>query len=192
VPKSSDSIRQTSETDLVRRAVGGEAQAFAELYDRYADRVYAFLRRRTPNEQLAEDLTSETFLRAWDHLDSFRPGRAPFGAWLFRVARNLMIDHSRKRKAETSIEVVLLPDDDSPSVEAAVAQRFEWDRLERAMENLTVLQREVLTLRFIEGLETAEVAQVLDRRPGAIRALQMRGLQTLADSLTGAGEDDDD
>jgi len=184
---------ELSEKDLVHRAVAGEAESFAALYDRYAERIFRFLRRRTPDQALAEDLTSEVFLRAWDHLDSYRPSRAPFGAWLFRIARNLAIDHSRKRGPDASIETLAPePAERTPGPELEAAASLESRRLQEALAELTQSQQEVLSLRFIERLSTAEVAAALGKKAGAVRALQMRGLQALGEILrTDDGVDDD-
>lgn len=183
----------TLENELIHRAVAGEAEAFAALYDRYVDRIFRFLRRRTMDQPLAEDLTSEVFLRAWDHLDGYRPGRAPFGAWLFKIARNLAIDASRKRRPDASIDAMAFePIEDLPGPEMTAAASLDARQVRQALSELTPLQRDVLSLRFIEGLSTAEVAAALGKRQGAIRALQMRGLQALAEQIgVPDGVDDD-
>jgi RNA polymerase sigma-70 factor (ECF subfamily) len=193
VAHQSDRPPEPSEKDLTHRAQAGEAEAFGALYDRYAERIFRFLRRRTTDQALAEDLTSEVFLRAWDHLDGFDPNRAPFGAWLFRIARNLAIDLSRKRGPDTSIETLSPePAELSPGPEMAAAARLDSLRLYEALADLTPPQQEVLSLRYIEGLSTAEVAAALGKRAGAVRALQMRGLRALGEGLTTINGVDDD
>lgn len=185
--ESADTFPRSHEQDLIRRAVQGEANAFAGLYDHYVDRIYRFLKYRAPDDDTAEDLTSEVFLRAWDHLDGFDPGGAPFGAWLFRIARNLAIDHSRTRRAQVRLEDVPHQErEPAPSVEDRVAQRLDQEQFLGLLGELTEGQRQVLHLKFVEGLETNDVAQVMGRRPGAIRALQMRALQALETVLAQA------
>lgn len=187
VTESADRLTRSQEQVLIRRAVKGEADAFTALYDHYVDRIYRFLKYRAPDDDTAEDLTSEVFLRAWDHLDGFDPGGAPFGAWLFRIARNLAIDHSRMRKPQVSLEDVPHREQEpAPPVEDRVAQRLDQEQFLMLLGELTEGQREVLHLKFVEGLETAEVARVMGKRPGAVRALQMRALQSLQAVLTAA------
>lgn len=173
-----------AEEKLVRRAVQGDPDAFGRLYDRHVDRVFRFVLYRVNDEPTAEDLTSEIFMKAWDALDGYRPGGAPFGAWLFRIARNTVIDHHRTKKEQVELEKVapILEDPDA-SPQADVSSALELERLQSALAQLTEAQQEVLTLKFIEGLSTREVSQVLGKRQGAVRALQMRGLHALADLL---------
>lgn len=175
---------QREEQQLVRRAVAGEREAFGSLYELYADRIYRFVYYRVKAKAPAEDLTSDVFIKAWDALDGFEPEGAPFGAWLFRIARNTVIDYHRTKKEQVDLEKVApmleAPDADP---QAEVFGDLELDRLQQAMSQLTDAQQEVLTLKFIEGLSTREVGQILDKRQGAVRALQMRGLHALADEL---------
>lgn len=193
VTESADRLTRSQEQELIRRAVQGGADAFAALYDHYVDRIYRFLKYRAPDDDTAEDLTSEVFLRAWDHLDGFDPGGAPFGAWLFRIARNLAIDHSRTRKPQVALDDIPHRErDPAPPIEDRVAQRLEQEQFLELLGELTEGQREVLYLKFVEGLGTKEVGRVMGKRPGAVRALQMRALQSLQEVLEQAGGGDDE
>ncbi|HXV41808.1 MAG TPA: sigma-70 family RNA polymerase sigma factor [Anaerolineae bacterium] len=173
--------RPLSELELIQRAVSGDPAAFAALYDVYVEQIYRFIFFRVSNEQTAEDLTSQVFLKAWDNLGSYQIRGLPFRAWLFRIARNSIIDYYRTYKETTPLEpAALTQPDPSAEVDEVVDQRLQAEALRLALQRLTEDQRQVLTLRFIEGLSTEEVAQVMGKRQGAIRALQMRGLQALA------------
>lgn len=175
---------ELSEDQLVQRAVEGDPKAFGRLYDRYVDRIFRFVVYRVNDEPTAEDLTSEVFMKAWDALDDYEPSGAPFGAWLFRIARNAVIDHHRTQKEQIELEKVApILEDPQADPQGDVHGELELDRLKAAMSQLTEAQQEVLTLKFIEGLSTREAAQVLGKRQGAVRALQMRGLHALADVL---------
>ncbi len=182
-----------NEVRTIQRAVAGDPQAFAQLYDAYVDRVYRFIFFRIGNEQSAEDLTSQVFLKAWEHLGQYEVRGISFGPWLFRIARNLVIDHYRTRKDHDPLEgedEVNASSDLPPgmSVEGAIAAQLEADHLRSAMEELTEDQRTVLTLKFIEGFSTAEIAEIMGKRQGAIRALQLRGLQALAEIIEAQDE----
>lgn len=172
------------EVQLIQKAVSGDANAFAGLYDAYVDETYRFIFYRVSDEQTAEDLTSQVFLKAWDNLPGYEIRGLPFRAWLFQIARNTVIDHYRTHKETVPLEPdVLTKPDPAANVTREVEKRLEGEWLRAMLEHLTDDQREVLTLKFIHGLSTKEVAAFMGKRQGAIRALQMRGLQTLADMI---------
>jgi len=176
------------ETQWVQLAIQGNADAFAKLYDSYIDRLYRFIYFRVGNEQMAEDLSSQVFLKAWENLGRYEMRGLSFGAWLFRIARNLVIDHYRTRKDHASLEEDGSNSDPALMVDGSMDARFEAEWLRSAMKQLTDDQRTVLTLKFIEGLDTAEIAEIMGKRQGAVRALQLRGLQALAEILEAQDE----
>ena len=173
-----------NERQLVLRAQDGDAEAFGHLYDAYMERIYRFIYFRVDDQQTAEDITSQVFLKAWSNLHRFRFSRTPYLAWLYTIAHNTVIDHYRTRKPTTALEDVQLSQPDySEAVENKIDLAVEMKSIKAAMYNLTSDQQQVLTLRFIDGMSNTEIAQHLGKREGAIRALQMRGLQALAKQL---------
>ncbi|HET9591023.1 MAG TPA: sigma-70 family RNA polymerase sigma factor [Anaerolineales bacterium] len=173
-----------NERQLVLQAQAGSAEAFGQLYDAYMERIYRFIYFRVEDQQTAEDITSQVFLRAWNNLDRFRLGRTPYLAWLYTIAHNAVIDHYRTRKATTALEDVRLSQPDyAEAVENNIDFAVEMSSIKSAMRTLTDDQQQVLTLKFIEGLSNTEIARHLGKREGAIRALQMRGLRALAKLL---------
>jgi RNA polymerase sigma-70 factor (ECF subfamily) len=183
-------IALTPEIQLIQKATAGDADAFARLYDTYVDEVYRFVYYRVSDEDTAEDLTSQIFFKAWDNLHRYQVRGSPFKAWLFQIARNLVIDYYRTRKEVLPLEPhALLEPDPAANVSEKVEQRLEAERLRNLLQGLTDDQREVLTLKYINGLSTKEIAKVMKKGQGAIRALQMRGLQALADMV---GTDDEE
>ncbi len=178
MPNSKQLLR---EDQIVSEAINGEQQAFAVLYDAYADSIFRFIYIRVEDQQTAEDITSGVFLRAWEKLGKYQQRGLPFRAWLFRIARNAVIDHYRTRKEVAPLEAAInTTDNGGHSVSEGVALKLEAEKILNLMHHLTEDQRNVLTLKLVHGLETEEVAKVLGKRQGAVRALQMRGLQTLA------------
>lgn len=166
---------------MIKAAARGDEQAFAALYNSYVDDIFRFIYLRVEDQQTAEDICSGVFLRAWEKLGSYQVRGVPFRAWLFRIARNAVIDHYRTRKNNTSLDAVVNAHDESKlSISQEVGLRLESDRVLRNMQRLTEDQRNVLTLKLVNGLTTKEIAKVMGKRSGAIRALQMRGLQALA------------
>lgn len=168
---------------LVARSVAGNARAFGKLYDEYADRVYAFVRGRVGSAEDAEDLTASVFLKAWEAIGGYDDRGLPFGAWLFRIARNAVID-SYRRSARTpeyaSTDDALDTVDETAAVDETVFVRLEVEEIREAMESLTEEQRSVLMLRFIWGFDLQDSAQALGKTGGAIKALQHRAVRSLA------------
>ena len=172
------------EAPLVHRAKSGDSEAFAQLYDAYIARVYRYVYFRVADDDAAEDLTSQVFLKAWSNLDRFSFSRTPYLAWLYTIAHNAVIDHYRTRKVTAALDDVQLSQQDHAEVvENEIDLTNEMKTIKEALQLLTDDQQKVLTLKFIEGMSNNEIARHLGKREGAIRALQMRGLQALAKQL---------
>ena len=173
-----------NERQLVLQAQDGNSEAFGQLYDAYMERIYRFVYFRVEDQQTAEDITSQVFLKAWSNLDRFSFSRTPYLAWLYTIAHNAVIDHYRTRKVTTALDDVQLSQPDhSETVENDIDLTAEMQSVKSALQALTDDQQKVLTLKFIEGMSNNEIAHQLGKREGAIRALQMRGLQALAKQL---------
>jgi RNA polymerase sigma-70 factor (ECF subfamily) len=173
-----------NERQLVLQAQGGNSEAFGQLYDAYMERIYRFVYFRVEDQQTAEDITSQVFLKAWGNLDRFSFNRTPYLAWLYTIAHNAVIDHYRTRKVTAALDDVQLSQQDHAEVvEHGIDLSAEMKVVKEALQGLTDDQQKVLTLKFIEGMTNHEIARHLGKREGAIRALQMRGLQALAKQL---------
>jgi RNA polymerase sigma-70 factor (ECF subfamily) len=175
---------------LVDRAVASrDADAFGELYDRFVDRVYRYLYFRTGNHPEAEDLTEQVFMKAWEAIGRYRWQGRPFLAWLYRLAHNAHIDHVRSQKPSTSLNNDDRPIEvPSPAAESDLARRLDAEVLARALAQLTVEQQQVIVMKFMDGCDNEQIAQAMDKREGAIRALQMRALMSLRRVLESQGE----
>ncbi len=177
------------ERDLVHRAQEGDRDAFARLYEGYFDRVFRYVYARVGNRMEAEDMTQQVFLKAYRSLASFRWKGVPFAAWLFRIARNQVVDHVRrqsKRRAMPLDEALVAGDD---SLHRTVERRLEFERVVVAARRLTEAQREVINLRFASGLAISEVARTLGKSEGAVKALQHSAIAALRRYLA-TGEED--
>jgi RNA polymerase sigma-70 factor (ECF subfamily) len=170
-----------SELNLIWFSQRGDRDAFASLYDTYRDDIHRYIYFRVADPELAEDITSLVFLSVWEHLDTFRIGKSPFSAWLYRIAHNAVIDHYRTRKTVVSLdEVAPLKLSHADEVDEKIDLQIRTQGLIEGLKELTGTQQEVLILRFILGFTTPEIAQSLNKQEGAVRALQMRGLKRLA------------
>jgi len=185
--RSDRSVRsnERSEDDdatLARRAGKGEAEAFGVLYDRYVDAVYRYVFYRVRNEAEAEDVTSDVFMRALRAIPKYEPRQA-FLAWLYRIARNAVIDRSRRRATRQQVtfkdalehpnaDQVVNPDEGLLAGSDASAVR-------KAMQQLTPLQQEILVLRYVEGYDTKTISKLVGKRDGTIRGIEFRALAAL-------------
>lgn len=168
------------ERALVERARGGDAGAFEELYVEHVGLVHGYIARHFASCDV-EEVAAETFVRAWEMRGRFEWRGIRYRAWLLRIARNLAIGtlrgmHRVRETEMAELDQVATP---MPGPEAVVARRCQVQALRELVDTLPALQREVLVLRFVEGLPAAEVAVVLDRAQEAVRSAQYRALQTL-------------
>nr|WP_241266225.1 ECF subfamily RNA polymerase sigma factor, BldN family [Streptomyces boncukensis] len=168
--------------DLVERAQGGEAEAFGQLYDQYSDTVYRYIYYRVGGRATAEDLTSETFLRALRRIGTFTWQGRDFGAWLVTIARNLVADHfkSSRFRLEVTTGEMLDANEVERSPEESVLESLSNAALLEAVRKLNPQQQECVTLRFLQGLSVAETARIMGKNEGAIKTLQYRAVRTLA------------
>ncbi|WP_447004632.1 sigma-70 family RNA polymerase sigma factor [Saccharothrix isguenensis] len=183
-----DSVESDAATEpwnLVRAAQGGDTDAFGALYDRYVDVVYRYVLFRVGDRTLAEDVTSETFLRALRSIGSISYQGRDVGAWFVTIARNIVFDHVKSSRYRLEVTTAELADNrevtDGPEQEVLTdATNAE---LLRCVAQLGEDQRECITLRFIQGLSVAETAARMGRNEGAIKALQHRAVRRLAQLL---------
>jgi RNA polymerase sigma-70 factor (ECF subfamily) len=176
------------DVQLIARAQDGEADAFGELYERYVQTIFRFVYVRLDDRRDAEDLTEEVFLRVWQSLPSYREQGVPFLAFLFRIARNAVIDFYRSSKSprhQESIEDNPVQDFHSDPGEQAITN-LEHQELRQILDNMREDYRMVLVLRFLSELSPEETAQVMGRSTGAVRVLQHRALSALRNILEGS------
>jgi len=171
--------------DLIKHAQNGSVSAVGELYTAYHERIYRFIWGRVYDSQLAEDLTGEVFTKMVIHLPDYRERGLPFQAWLYRIARNLVIDHHRKHSNRQSVPLESARDvqKEGKSPEEKVQQTLTFESVQEALEHIEPTQREVVELRFLAGLPLKDVAKTLDKTVASIKALQHRGLVSLRDIL---------
>ena len=165
----------TAERRLIE-ASQEDPRRFAQLYERYFDRVYAFALVRTADRARAEDVTAETFRRALQNLSRFEWRGVPFSAWLFRIAANVAVDQ-RQPSGETTLEE--LPDRPSESWEERFIEVEEHVQLVELVRRLPNDQRHVIVMRFGQEKSIREISQEMRRTEGAIKQLQFRAVQTL-------------
>jgi RNA polymerase sigma-70 factor (ECF subfamily) len=175
----------SSDADLVKRAQGGDVDAIGKLYDRHYMQIFRYVWSRVRSERQAEDLTGDVFVRMVTGLPNYRPTNVPFRAWLYRIARNLTIDHHRKTERRDLVPLYHAErvSGGENELSTIVEHRLTAERVGRALGALDPLQREVVTLRFLAGLSLREVAATVNKTVAAVKSLQHRGLAALRVAL---------
>jgi RNA polymerase sigma-70 factor (ECF subfamily) len=168
---------------LVAEAQAGNREAFGQIFDEYHQPIYRFVVSRVGRPSDAEDLTQLIFVKALEALPRYTARGIPFGGWLFRLARNAVIDHVRTRRdhLELTAEIQRPTEDKGP--EATAALRQDLEAVARALGVLTDEQREVIELRFFGGLSAREAAEAMGKQEGTIRGLQFRAIASLRREL---------
>jgi RNA polymerase sigma-70 factor (ECF subfamily) len=168
-----------SEADLIRRAKAGEQEAWTQLYEHYAPAIYRYIYFRVDDAQLAEDLQADVFVRMLEGFHRYEERGWPLSAWLYRIAHDRTIDALRRRRYRQHLPLEAWTEcGDGP--EQSIDVRLACEALRGKLNELTDEQRQVLQMRFLADLPIQTVAQRLGRTEGSVKALQHRGLNTLA------------
>lgn len=174
----------STEEKLLEGARRLDPEALRTLHDRLYEPVYRYVHFKVSDPQASEDLTSEVFLRMLEALRRDRTWNTTPDAWIFGIARNVVADHYRKigRRAEVALdERLAMPDEQSPT--QLVIDTEQHQALAQAMTSLTDEQRDVILLRFMEGLSIDDVAEAIGKTPGAVKGLQHRALRALSEAV---------
>jgi len=173
--------RTTEDDRLLIEAAQADPARFVEIYERYVDRIYAFVSRRTRNRAAAEDITSQVFEKALDAIGRFEWRGLPVSVWLFRIASNALADHWREGSRNANEPPPDVPDSrELEDIDRRMALYHHVDQLPR-------LQRRVIHMRFVEEKSIRVVAAALGRSEGAVKQLQLRALQNLRKSMSSHG-----
>ena len=168
---------------FVEAAKGGDPEAFGALFDHFYGPVYRYVAARVGRPSDAEDLAQLVFVKALEALPRYELRGVPFGGWLFRLARNVVIDHVRTRREHVTLDIIVQQstEDDGPDELAALRQ--DMDSVAFALRRLTPEQREAIQLRFFAGLSAREAAIAMGRQEGTVRGLQFRAIAALRREL---------
>ena len=167
------------EKRLVFLAIERDQSAFAELYDRHVVRVYRHIYYMVNDAREAEDLTAQSFLKAWEAIDRYKERGAPFIAWLLRIAHNLTISHLRSRRDHSELDDGFVDQKRGGNPEESLEQAADERSVRDAVLKLREEQRQVIMLRFVEELDYTEVAAMIGKSVPAVRVIQHRALGNL-------------
>lgn len=181
-------MEQTAEQVLVERAKS-DAGALGELYDSQYPKILNYVVRRVGDLAIAEDITAETFIKAFDHLHTFQWRGLPFSAWLYRIASNEIATYFRKKHTkDVSLDELMdghkfePPSDtdiEAAYIEAqeAMLRHRQFAAVQKVMQTLPQKYQEALALRYLEKKSIEEIGQIMGKRPGTIKSLLSRGVK---------------
>ena len=168
---------------LVAAAKAGDPEAFGSIFDVYYGPVYRYVANRVGRPSDAEDLAQLVFVKVLEALPRYEQRGVPFGGWLFRLARNVVIDHVRTRREHVTLDVIGEKSTDDQGPDELAVLRQEMDSIAHALRRLTPEQREAVELRFFAGLSAKEAAEAMGRQEGTVRGLQFRAIAALRREL---------
>lgn len=168
---------------LVNKAKQGNAEAFGEIYDLLVERIYKFVFFRVNTTEEAEDITEEVFIKAWKNLDKFSEKGYGITAWLYKIARNLVIDHYRGMKESEDLENYTGLIDSSPGPEETFFAKAEKEMVFEALKKIKDSYSEILTLKYVNDLTNSEIAEILEMKEAHVRVLLSRAVQSLKNKL---------
>lgn len=173
---------EKGERKLIKSAKKGDKEAFGDLYEMHLKRIYRFLFFQLKDEQTAEDLTEETFIKAWDKISSFRIKRGgTFKAWVFKIAQNLALDYFRKKP---TIPLSEIPEPKSyDNLEEKIDLDEKSEELIKAIDRLPTALKQAVILRYLEELPYVQVAKALGKRKSTVRVMVFRALKILRKEL---------
>jgi RNA polymerase sigma-70 factor (ECF subfamily) len=171
------------EKNLVKSAQRGDPEAFGLLYEYYLPRIYRFILIKVSHKEQAEDITHLTFLKAWENIRGYKHQGYPFGSWLYRIARNAVVDHYRREVTHTNLEDVAETLGIGESLSRDLDAKLQLDDLLKAMKVLKEIEQDILIMRFVEDLPHQDIAKAVDKSEGAVKVIQHRALKKLKDSL---------
>jgi RNA polymerase sigma-70 factor (ECF subfamily) len=165
--------------ELVAAAKAGDAEAFGRLFDHFHEPVHRYVAARVRRPSDAADLAQTVFVKALEALPRYEQRGVPFGGWLFRLARNVVIDHLRTNREHVDLDELLERPGNEASPEAQAIARDQMDTVAAALAELTDEQRDAIALRFFAGLSAREAAVVMDKQEGTVRGIQFRAIGAL-------------
>ncbi len=180
---SASPLPQEKLASLVAQAQDGDTDAFGKIYDEFLTPVYRYVVFRFPKE-LAEDLVADIFVKAWEKLHTYQPRKnVPFSAWLFRIARHVVIDAYRSQRGFDEIPETIVDETSWSKPDHKANHALVMKIVRKAMNALPKRYRETLLLSYVSELSTREVAKAMRVSEGSVRILRFRALKKLQDSL---------
>jgi RNA polymerase sigma-70 factor (ECF subfamily) len=173
------------EAETVREALSTTAKDehwFTQVYDKYAEKIYQFIYYKTYHRETAEDLTSHTFLKAFENLKRFNPKRGTISAWLYQIARNTVIDHYRTLRYTVSVHDIwdLASEED---IEVDLENRVQLEKIHSALKGLPGDQRDIIIMRVWQELPYKEIALIMGKSEASLKMMYSRTIARLKEHM---------
>ncbi|MCS6789288.1 MAG: sigma-70 family RNA polymerase sigma factor [Patescibacteria group bacterium] len=169
------------ENIIIKKAKNGDAEAFGLLYDYYFEQIYRFIYLKVSHKEDAEDLAHQVFLQALKKMKDYEYKGLPFSSWLYKIARNEIVDFYRSKKTNTTLEELenVLSSDDDIDIKDKLDLKIQLEKVKEAIKKIKPEYQDIIIMRFIEDLSIKEVAEILDKTEGSIKLMQHRAINSL-------------
>ncbi len=173
-----------NEQNLIEKAIDGDKEAFGLLYSHYQPQIYRFIYIKVSERAEAEDICHQVFLKAWQNIGRFNYQKLPLSSWLYKIARNQIIDTYRSKREDISlIDVEDIATTDHLEIEEKIDAKDEIEKVKKAIEKLKPEQQDVIIMRYIEEMSPKEIAFAIGKSPTAVRIIQHRAIKSLRETL---------
>ncbi|MCF7794882.1 RNA polymerase sigma factor [Patescibacteria group bacterium] len=173
---------EKNDSQFIKECQSGSLESFGPLYDRYIKKIYNYLYYRVPDKAVAEDICSQTFIKALKAINTYSENKGSFSAWLYRIAKNNLVDYYRSYKNSLNVDDLWYLEDDTDIVSSA-DKRIKLDNVKDCLKKLKKEQREVIILRIWDELSYGEIAEILEKSEASCKMIFSRSLEKLKEEL---------
>lgn len=172
----------SAQEQIIRECQKGNLDEFTELYEQYFEKIYRFIYYKTHHQQTAEDLTSQVFIKTLENIGRFNPGQGLFSSWLYRIARNKVIDYYRTEKKEFDI-TGFWDLKTGEKIDYDLENKEKLDEVRRYLDKLKPAQREIMVMRIWDGLSYQEIAEILNKKEANCKMIFSRTMKKLRQEI---------
>ena len=171
-----------NEYQIIKECQGGSLESFGLLYDKYINKIYNYLYYRLPNQSIAEDITSQSFIKALKAINTYEPKKGSFSSWLYRIAKNNLVDYYRANKNNLNIDDIWYLEDKS-DIEASVDKSIKIDEIKKYLNNLKKEQREIIILRVWDEFSYEEISDIVGKSEASCKMIFSRSLKKIKQEM---------
>lgn len=170
------------ESQLIKKCQNGSLESFGPLYDKYIKKIYKYLYYRVPDKDVAEDISSQSFIKALKAINTYNEDKGTFSAWLYRIAKNNLVDYYRSNKNDLNVDELWYLEDDT-DIESFADKKIKLDKVKDCLKHLKKEQREIIILRVWDELSYSEIAEIVEKSEASCKMIFSRSLEKLKHEL---------